>query len=448
MNNYSVIFLCDEIRRLKNLKFEDCLKIEKDLEKIITKCNNPNTLKIICEGLFEVDRIKEALEVAESILKMNPNDKDALFLKSQAFEELGYQSEARRIANKLLEIDPNNMKFWHWKIILTYRDGRLKEVIKMCKQGLKIINERLRMSKNTNKIELIRYKLEFLKYLKVLIEEGKEEFIKTLETFKNLANNNIKLLNNLLRFLRKHDYINKALVYEKLHKIDPTNPWYLLNLHIVYHELQDFEKAKKCLKRAKETTEELLKKYPKSSILWRILAEIHLEEEYKDLNKALEYANKAVELNPYCAENWETLAHIYEKLGQPDKALERIDKALKLRPDDFTLWFKRGKYLKTLSRYREAIEAYEMVRKLVPGTIWSDFARNNIIDIKKKMYKFYLSREEILGYITVFLMMGCSYYFLHQFYLHGDFSLLFAGILLLCLVVAGFIMLLKIYKSS
>jgi tetratricopeptide (TPR) repeat protein len=63
----------------------------------------------------------------------------------------------------------------------------------------------------------------------------------------------------------------------------------------------------------------------------------------RDLDKALEHATKAVELNPESAGHHDTLAEIYFQLGEKDKALAEQKKAVELDP-------KRSYFAKQLKR--------------------------------------------------------------------------------------------------
>lgn len=66
----------------------------------------------------------------------------------------------------------------------------------------------------------------------------------------------------------------------------------------------------------------------------------------KELQKGLEFARKATQLNPYKADNWRVLSQVYDALGQKDKALTAIDRAIRLKPNSDAYKKLKEKYLR------------------------------------------------------------------------------------------------------
>jgi tetratricopeptide (TPR) repeat protein len=70
-------------------------------------------------------------------------------------------------------------------------------------------------------------------------------------------------------------------------------------------------------------------------------------------DKALQYYNKAIEIQSDSAKAWQAKANALETLGQTEEALRCYDKALKFDQGDAECWFNKGVAQKKLGRTKD-----------------------------------------------------------------------------------------------
>ncbi|WP_135605447.1 tetratricopeptide repeat protein [Methanococcoides sp. NM1] len=73
--------------------------------------------------------------------------------------------------------------------------------------------------------------------------------------------------------------------------------------------------------------------------------------ELNEYDKALEYFDKALEINPDYVDAWNNKGLTLNKLNEFENASESFDKALDINPDDADLWNNKGNTIKNLANY-------------------------------------------------------------------------------------------------
>jgi tetratricopeptide (TPR) repeat protein len=81
-------------------------------------------------------------------------------------------------------------------------------------------------------------------------------------------------------------------------------------------------------------------------------------------SSALEWANKATEIDPNFPYGWKARGVALGNLGRYNEAIESYDMVLRLDPNDASAWYNRGWTLKKLGKYNEAKEYFDRSRQL------------------------------------------------------------------------------------
>ncbi len=101
--------------------------------------------------------------------------------------------------------------------------------------------------------------------------------------------------------------------------------------------------------------------YPYDAFIWYNLA-----VETKDNSKAIEYCQKAIELNPDYINSYLKLGYIFKKMDRHDEAINYYQKALKLEPNNGSAINGIGNVYLHLKKYKEAMPYFQSFIKLEP----------------------------------------------------------------------------------
>jgi tetratricopeptide (TPR) repeat protein len=92
--------------------------------------------------------------------------------------------------------------------------------------------------------------------------------------------------------------------------------------------------------------------------------EHHFKKEYSE---AIEWYDKAIEINPNYVDAWNNKGIALEYSGKHKEAIEYYDKALQLDPKYVDAWNNKGLALYNSGKHKEAIEYYDKALQLDPG---------------------------------------------------------------------------------
>lgn len=85
-----------------------------------------------------------------------------------------------------------------------------------------------------------------------------------------------------------------------------------------------------------------------------------------NLNKSLQYLDKAVDIDPQYAQIWNNKGIVLGKLGRNEEAIAAYDKAIEINPQLAEAWNNKGVVLGWSGRYEEAKEAFEKAHEIDP----------------------------------------------------------------------------------
>jgi tetratricopeptide (TPR) repeat protein len=175
------------------------------------------------------------------------------------------------------------------------------------------------------------------------------------------------LLVALNNYSKATEYLDKALA------ISPNNVWALKNkgglllaLANEYEARQNFDKVLALKNEAEKNFNKSLSLNPNNVIILHGIA-YALILYSDDYNKALEYVNKALEINPDYIQSVETKALVLDKLDRNREAVEWYNKVLN-KPSEYiiVLLNNKGIALADLRHYEQALDWYD--KALEKGT--------------------------------------------------------------------------------
>ena len=190
--------------------------------------------------------------------------------------------------------------------------------------------------------------------------------------------------------------------YEKAIELHPENYEAIRDLGVAYFRLKDYSKAVELYNKALELNESDKKSYGYLSIAIRKVETKSDDAKLENLNKGIEYARKAINIDLSDGHSWYLLGNAYltsyfanEKYDDLDKSLKAYLQSEKIQkyqnPD---LYYNRATIFTYFERYSEAIRDYMKANAIDPtmgaaekATSICDFviSTTRLIEQKKKI---------------------------------------------------------------
>ena len=275
--------------------------LPKELEKDID-------FKILLASLYISDKqYDQAIEVANFILQIEPENIDAYELISLALEGKGDKAAQKANADKILEIDPYNVTV----NIQKAEDYAMNKKYKLSKQSYK------KALKNEPKnVDALFGYAQMSFYTDDLKEAEKSlNSILQLEPKNSLALAYMgKLAADSENFLRATKYVKEALKY------DPTNYDYYLDLGTYYRFQGKYSEATAAWNKAVEID-------PSYFLAYAYLAGSY--DEQNDFTSALQNYHKVIETNPKYFYAYESTAILEYHLGNWEASRKYFAEAYK-----------------------------------------------------------------------------------------------------------------------
>ena len=90
-----------------------------------------------------------------------------------------------------------------------------------------------------------------------------------------------------------------------------------------------------------------------------------------DYKEAIEFLEKAIELNPEFSEAYYNLGISYERLGKHKDAIEMLKKTIELSPDNPNAYYALGYAYYQKKKYKKAIDAFEHTVSIQPNNAFA-----------------------------------------------------------------------------
>ena len=242
------------------------------------------------------------------------------------------------------------------------------------------------------------------------MDQPGEAFRVLTQACKDLPNN-LDCLFNLGAFLSEHGNVSQACgCFDKINKLDPNYPKIKVHLGNAFLKLALWPQAIECLGEALQTE---LGPMDKARVLNHI-GEAHMnnldpekpEENKRELEKAKEYFDQSLELNPDDYIPVGNMAMTFCRLGEPEAALKVLEPALAKFPTQARLYVMQGITLSLIEgRQKEALAAFDKAIELALGHESQRFCRKiAALEHCDEGYGHYaVARGEILAFIDVHL---------------------------------------------
>ena len=201
----------------------------------------------------------------------------------------------------------------------------------------------------TSSPDAYRYYLEGLEYYyKFYYSEARESFEQALEHDSSMA-----MAYYYLASLKDRSYINKAL--ELSDRASRKEQMYIKSraAFIDDNRIQAVEELKT-----------LVRNYPDEKTAYYLLGVYHYRL-FKN-REAVEYLNKALEIDPVYRGVYNQLAYVYDELGDLENALKAVNKYVELAPDEANPYDSRAMIYSNNGMLDKAIESYRQALEIKP----------------------------------------------------------------------------------
>lgn len=264
--------------------------------------------------LNKYSRTKESCEVIQKAIKLYPSDGHLYYLLGKSFlVQTDYESAVKSF-EKAISLENTNPSYYE-KLIFAYeREQKYDEGLEVAEKGIELF---------PNNIKIMREKVHLLFSAKKLNTGA--------SVLKNLSE--LTTRDPHVKDLMGQYYIccdnkkNVALCFDKIRKLNPSYQKYLYNAAYRYIQVEKYEEAVKCLKVFSASQQ----KNPLPLIL---LARI---EEFKNnYESAIEILKKALSMNPNLNLAKEGIARLTKKIEEAKNPIETQEVAEEITSEEQT----------------------------------------------------------------------------------------------------------------
>lgn len=293
-------------------------------------------------------RYAEAAEASRSALRLHPNLPQALSSLAFSLAKLGEAGAARHALQSSKAIGySGDAEAWLVVAIAEEKQGRFAEAERAYRKALEI---------SPNDANTWQHLGRFLTLMSRL-PEAEEALRHAVKHKPDFAPNWVALGSVISQ---RGDLPAAREAFEKATAADPANAEGWFGLGVARSQLKDYSGAVAPLKEA-------VRLDPSKSGAWAYLGEIQFRSGQRDAAlKSLQEAEKLDAKNEMALIG---LAMYFGMSGAPDKALDYALRALALNPASAQHWNGKGYSLLKLQRYPEAIPALETATRLQPDMV-------------------------------------------------------------------------------
>ena len=340
--------------------------------RIPEKQLNPQIRFAYAQALNVSGRFTEAQKQLEAAVKEDPEYAEAWQLLALTLEELGNKTKAGSIYRKLLENDPENRSARLFLIRLLLQDGKNEAVLSTVADSQDPIQFAVAAAailvdeKKLDQADRLFIRLEQQKdmpeglffYHAALLYESNVDVPRALSLLEKISSRSPeydKALRMKVRILYEEKRIPEALsTLKELRLLHPSDVEPLLLTAELYSVQKDFKAAEKAIaealrlqpdnehaafqhaylqelqgnrRQAMKLMEAFIVKFPENALALNYVG-YNLADENRELDRAYELIQRAVELAPDADFILDSLAWVHFRRGELDAAWEEINRAL------------------------------------------------------------------------------------------------------------------------
>lgn len=289
-------------------------RVSQELSNWLASYERPSVWRPwLAEGLahHQDGRLAEAESAYRHVLRLEPDQADALRFLGVIFRQRGDLSPARDYLEKALAVQPNDAHAHHDLGLVHFAGGHIEQAVAAYRRAIEILPV----------FPDAHYNLGNASYALGQMEEAEASYRRALEHQPDLteAHYNLGLLAQ-----EKGDLESAACHYRRTAELNPAHLDARLNLSLVLKDSGKTDAAEACL-------QELLAldlQNPKARInlasVWALQDEIE---------KADQMCREVLRDFPALAEAWLNLGVIQQSLGDPSGAIRCFQRALELQPN-------------------------------------------------------------------------------------------------------------------
>ncbi len=385
------------IMQARSQNFEEALKFFKTAEQISP--NDPGVQYNIGLVYLQLEDDKQAEAAFKKVIRIHPNHQEAYVRLGILYERKNRIDEALNVFFKVLEIDTRSRgaqiarsKIPVFQGRLLARQGRLDEALTLFLRALSFSGEQAALYYNIGLIYSIKKQLQDAEqaFLKVVsldprhqdaylnlgnlyenqgrLDEALQVFIRAVEINPRTpggisANQKLPLLQGSALALQGR--IKEALaIFEKALTFSREKAAIYFNIGKIHLELSDLQKAEKAFRQTISENPRHQKAY------------IHLgsmSEQSGDLEKAVIFYEKAVEVNADSPDGKNALVSLYSVNAKVAMGLTKFEEAekwfkaaLEIQPNNPVNFYNLGVFYREINEMESAASAFEKVVALDP----------------------------------------------------------------------------------
>ena len=352
-------------------KYSEILKQEDDLKNLYPE--SVMIWKLLGAANFSVHNLEEAAKDFKVVLKLSPNDIDAMNNLGITCQKNGKLQEAITYLRKALTIKPNFAECYTNLGAVLQEQGKLDEAITSYQTALKYKPNFAECYYNLGNALKVKGKLD--------------EAVISYRTALKYKPDYAECCNNLGAVLQEQGKIDKAITsYRTALKYNPDYAECHNNLGIALKEKENLDEAVTSYKTA-------LKYKPEYAECHNNLGNT-LQKKGK-LDEAITSYREALKYKPEYAECYNNLGNALQEQGNLDEAITSYSTALKYKPDYAEGYNNLGGVLQEQGKLDEAITSYRTALKYKPEYAACYRNISTLIKFSQKDEKHYKQMQQI-----------------------------------------------------